>query len=253
MNFGDDDDDMLDEALLDLRSNSCTELDITDTTDFFGQMDVLADALLANSTVTVLCLCAYGLYSREQAASFVAADCPFLEYLATSQSLQEVEFCNSSGANYCQKIFAHQLRAIGQNPNIQYLSFSEAVPLQPLCDVMARTVSIIDLSMEIPDDVEPEMTDSLQDAVDAFASNTTLETLGLTGLGANSLVFLDPLLGSLAGRHPRLEYLFLTTTIVPSDGWDCSKQSCAIVGDLEPCGRLGLFETIRCNSRLCRN
>jgi hypothetical protein len=169
--------------------------------------------LLSNSTVTELWLSVDDLYA-EDIPNFVAEQCLFLKYLATSQHLEEVTLTLFGASERYERTYTHILSAIRQNTKIRSLTCFEGAPLAPLGDLLARTVSTTKLSMRVPN-VGPAMTETLQDAIEAMSSNTTLKWLTLRVRGENSLVFLDPFLVRLAG-HSQLDTLYLAGgTVVP--------------------------------------
>jgi hypothetical protein len=208
----------LDDLLESLRTNSdpyLTKIDMEfSEINFSGKAAQLGTALHDNTTVTTIELHIFSLYSRADTANFVAEQCPFLRYLSTGPHLRAVivdAFVCGHPNTFCAPI----LHAIGKNPNIEHLTWHYNVPLQQLAGVMARTTSIVHLSIGNLD--VTEMTEPLRIAIKTLCSNTTLTSLHLCGSYKYSLVSLNPLLEQLGG-HSRLEKLSLDSMVVPDVG-----------------------------------
>jgi hypothetical protein len=201
--------------------------------------------LLHNSTVTELFLGVPYLFGVEYIRNLASRQCPFLEYLSTSQHLREVivdaaPVVTRHSVELCEPV----LRAIGENPRIQYLCCSQFVSLQPMADVMARTTSITILSI-----VLPLLGDTVDFAVDALSSNTTLTELRL--IRGSDAVF-DAILEQLEG-HALLSKLSLNTKVFPSGVCDLLESNTNISKmDLEVDENIpnSLFRAIRANSTL---
>jgi hypothetical protein len=187
---------------------------------YHGHGERIGQALLQNSKVTNVQFAMEGLVDENDV--FHAERYPLLQYIRTNMTVRDICLFSVNppprqhGVREIERLRGLVLDAIAQNPHILAFDCFPRVPIEPMAQLLTRTISLTHLSFSAVHSIAHDSL-TLQRFAEALSMNRTLRQLILVELSKDDSV-MDAFLLPLAS-HPTVEILgmnFLECKHIPS-------------------------------------